>query len=95
MERADVRAQLHDEELRTLDALVASLPDRAASLDACGIPETLVHGDFHPGNWRWDGRSLVLLDWGDTGVGHPMLDISSFQQHVPDEARARLPAGQS
>jgi hypothetical protein len=92
VERADVRAQLRGEELRTLDALVASLPVRAASLDACGIPETLVHGDFHPGNWRWDGRSLVLLDWGDTGVGHPMFDMSSFQQYVPDEARARIRA---
>jgi hypothetical protein len=31
---------------RALDALTGRLPDRFAALDACGIPETLVHGDF-------------------------------------------------
>jgi hypothetical protein len=88
--RADVRAQLADEELRALDTLTGSLPDRFAALDACGIPETLVHGDFSPGNWRSHGHSLVLLDWGDAGVGHPMLDMSSFEEYVPDEVRPRV-----
>jgi Phosphotransferase enzyme family len=88
--RAEVRAQLTDGELRGLDALVGSLPMRLETLDACGIPETLVHGDFHPGNWRSDGHSLVLLDWGDAGVGHPMLDMSSFDQYVPDDIRPRI-----
>jgi len=88
--RAAVRAQLTDAELRDLDALVAGLSDRFGALDACGIPETLVHGDFHPGNWRFDGRSLVLLDWGDVGVGHPMHDISSFEAYVPEDIRPRI-----
>jgi hypothetical protein len=88
--RPEVRAQLTDAELRALDALVGSLRTRFEALDACGIPETLVHGDFHPGNWRSDGRSLVLLDWGDSGVGHPMLDMSSFDQYVPEDVRPRI-----
>ena len=88
--RAGVRAQLTSDELRDLDAVVGDLPDRFAALDACGIPESLVHGDFHPGNWRSDGRSLVLLDWGDVGVGHPMLDMSSFEKYVPDEIQPRI-----
>ncbi len=88
--RADVRAQLGDAELRALDALNESLPDRFAALDACGIPETLVHGDFQSGNWRSDGHSLVLLDWGDAGVGHPMLDMSSFEEYVPDDVWPRV-----
>jgi Ser/Thr protein kinase RdoA (MazF antagonist) len=88
--RSDVRAQLLSEELTALDVLVGSLPDRFAALDACGIPETLVHGDFHPGNWRYDGRSLVLLDWGDVGVGHPMLDMSSFDAYVPTDVMPRI-----
>jgi hypothetical protein len=90
--RSDVRAQLTNGELRALDPLTESLPARLAALDACGIPETLVHGDFHPGNWRSDGHSLVLLDWGDTGVGHPMLDMSSFEEYVPDDVRPRVRA---
>ncbi len=88
--RPDVRAQLTDPERREVDALVGSLPDRVAALAACGVPETLVHGDFHPGNWRFDGRSLVLLDWGDVGVGHAMLDMSSFEAYVPADVRPRV-----
>jgi hypothetical protein len=88
--RSDVRAQLVSEELTALDVLVGSLPDRFAALDDCGIPETLVHGDFHPGNWRYDGRSLVLLDWGDVGVGHPMLDMSSFEAYVPTDVMPQI-----
>jgi Phosphotransferase enzyme family len=88
--RADVRGQFTSDELGQLDALVGELPDRFTALDTCAIPETLVHGDFHPGNWRSDGRSLVLLDWGDVGVGHPMLDMSSFREYVPDDIRPRI-----
>src|SRR5439155_18060224 len=53
---------------------------------ACGLPETLVHGDFHPGNFRGDIALLVLLDWGDSGVGHPLLDQPAFLHSIPKEA---------
>jgi len=88
--RADVRVQVTGAELAALDTLTETLPARFAELGACGIPGTLVHGDFHPGNWRSDGESLVLLDWGDVGVGHPMLDMSSFLAYVPEDARPRV-----
>lgn len=51
------------------------LPGRFAELAACGVPDTLVHGDFHPGNVRSDGTTRVLIDWGDSVVGHPALDL--------------------
>ena len=35
---------------------------------------TLVHGDFHPGNWRGSAARMVLLDWGDSFVGDPRFD---------------------
>ena len=47
------------------------------------MPDTLVHGDFHPGNLRGDDTALVLLDWGDCGVGHPLLDEPAFLDRVP------------
>ena len=72
--RDDVRSTVSADERATLDGFVTDLPARLAAVDACGIPDTLVHGDFHPGNWRGD----VLLDWGDSGVGHPLLDASAF-----------------
>ena len=88
--RTEVRAQFSSDEIAALDALAGELPRRLADLTACGLPETLVHGDFHPGNWRADGGALVLLDWSDSGVGHPMLDFASFLPRVADEARGSV-----
>ncbi|GAB3600515.1 hypothetical protein GCM10027446_33860 [Angustibacter peucedani] len=85
--RADVRERLDDDELDPLDRLVAGLPDLVAELDACGLPDTLVHGDLHPGNWRHGPGGLLLLDWGDSGVGNPLLDQPAFLERVPDDVR--------
>ena len=90
--RPGVRAHLEDDERRSLDALTEGLSQRFAALEACGLADTLVHGDFHRGNWRFDGRSLVMLDWGDTGVGHPMLDLSPLKEDLSDEAWAHVRA---
>jgi len=57
-----------------VEALVAELPDRFDALGDCGLPDTLVHGDFHAGNWHGDR----LLDWGDSGFGHALLDQPAF-----------------
>ena len=66
-------------ELRTvLDPFVERLPQAFADLDSCGLPNTFVHGDFHPGNVRWTNDGPVVLDWGDAGVGHPLLDLPAF-----------------
>jgi Ser/Thr protein kinase RdoA (MazF antagonist) len=73
-----------------LDALLEGIDDRFDALEACGVPDTLMHGDFHPGNFRSDGRSLVLLDWGDSGLGHPLFDMSSFLDMTPGEHHASL-----
>jgi phosphotransferase family enzyme len=55
------------------DAL-ALLP-RWRELAECGLPDTLVHGDFHPGNWRSDrGGPPVVLDFADAHFGSPVLD---------------------
>ena len=90
LRRADVRSQLTADELDRLDGVVADLPRRLAALRGCGLPDTLVHGDFHPGNWRSSGGDLVLVDWGDSGVGHPLLDLPGFLQRVPEGARERV-----
>jgi Ser/Thr protein kinase RdoA (MazF antagonist) len=67
----------------TLDLFERTLPQRLADVAACGLDDTLVHGDFWPGNLRGDERSLTLLDWGDSGIGHPLLDQSAFLDRTP------------
>jgi phosphotransferase family enzyme len=77
------------------------VPDWRASklpfeeLAGCAIADSLVHGDFHPGNFRGDDRRLVLLDWGDCGIGHPLLDQAAFLERADPGARAALRAHSS
>jgi Ser/Thr protein kinase RdoA (MazF antagonist) len=73
-----------------LAGLINGLPARFEQLAGCAIPDSLVHGDFHPGNVRGDGRRLVLLDWGDCGIGHPLLDQAAFMERVAPEDRGAL-----
>ncbi len=73
-----------------LASFVGGLAARFAAIEAAGLPATLVHGDFHPGNLRGDGTSLVLLDWGDCGVGHPLLDRAAFFERVAPDVAAEV-----
>jgi len=77
--------ELDAEDRQALDAFIRGLPSRFEEVAACGLPDTLVHGDFHPGNTRGDGKSITLLDWGDCGVGNPLLDQSAFLDRVPSD----------
>jgi len=47
-----------------------------------GLPDTLVHGDFYPGNWKSSG---VVIDWSDVVWGHPALDVSKLLMFCPPE----------
>jgi hypothetical protein len=78
--------QLATDDRAALYGFVTGLADRLADVTACGLHDTLVHGDFHPGNFRGDDTSLVLLDWGDSGVGHPLLDEPAFLDRVRADA---------
>jgi Phosphotransferase enzyme family len=77
--------EISAEDRATLAGFVRGLPSRFDEAAACGLQDTLVHGDFHPGNFRGDERTLTLLDWGDCGVGHPLLDLPAFLERVPKD----------
>ncbi len=66
----------------TLADFVEGLSSRFEAVAACGLDDGLVHGDCHPGNVRGEGSNLVLLDWGDCGVGHPLLDMPGFLDRI-------------
>ena len=82
--------QLAPADRAVLAAFVEGLPERFRAIAEAGLPDTLVHGDFHPGNARGHGTSLVLLDWGDSSVGHPLLDQPAFLGRVPAPALSRI-----
>jgi Ser/Thr protein kinase RdoA (MazF antagonist) len=58
-----------------------------AALDDCGLPDTIVHGDFHPGNWRCDGGPPVVVDFADAHFGNPLLDGLRVCDFLPEAKR--------
>lgn len=91
-QRDDVRTTLDAQSLSALDALVDALPAQLDALAACGIPPTLVHGDLHQGNVLDGADGPVVLDWGDSSVGHPFFDIVAFCHRLPEADHAVIEA---
>jgi len=89
-QREDVRTTLDAAALRALDALIDALPTQLDALAACGIPPTLVHGDLHQGNVLDGPDGPVVLDWGDSSVGHPLLDLPAFCHQLPAAEHAAV-----
>ena len=88
-------AAVAEPDLGTVDGLrdlIAGLPRRLDALAGCGLPDTLVHGDLHPGNTRVDGDRVVVMDWGDSTVGHPALDILRLTEGLPPDGAQTLVA---
>ncbi len=61
---------------------IARLYDRAASLKAMcntlasySVPQTLVHGDLHPGNIAQAQGKYRFFDWTDGCISHPFFDL--------------------
>lgn len=74
-------------ERRALAGLMRRLPALIAEIEACGVPDTLVHGDFHAGNVAGRPDGYVILDWGDSYVGHPLSDELAFVERLPAQVQ--------
>jgi hypothetical protein len=80
-----VGGELSPGELRAARSLNA----RWEMLADCGLPDTVVHGDFHPGNWRRGDGAPVVLDFADAHLGNPVLDgLRAIDFLPPDRRRA-------
>ncbi|MEU2613003.1 aminoglycoside phosphotransferase family protein [Micromonospora sp. NPDC007271] len=85
-----IRDRLAPHDLSAVADLLAGLDDRLDRVRDCGLPDTLVHGDLHPGNVRGDGRRRAVIDWGDAFVGHPAFDILRLTETLDPAAAAPL-----
>ncbi|HEX3648834.1 MAG TPA: phosphotransferase [Pseudonocardiaceae bacterium] len=75
-------AQLPHADRTTLHQLAHTLTELAS----CGIPDTLRHGDFHPGNVRTHNGHHVILDWADSAIGNPVFDLIRLRGPDGDDA---------
>lgn len=82
--------QLNAKQRAILETFRNDLPDRLRRLRECEVPDTIVHGDYHPGNWRGDGKNLAILDWGDCYIGNPLLDRPALLERVPADDVAQV-----
>ena len=60
------------EDKALLDAFIDRIPDR----------NTFVHMDYHPKNVMLSNNELVLIDVGDSGLGHPIADLLVTYAHL-------------
>ena len=59
-------------------AVVDAVAAAVARVEALGLPESVVHGDFHSGNAAFvDGR-IVIIDWSDAAIGNPAIDLVTW-----------------
>ncbi|MEU4776687.1 aminoglycoside phosphotransferase family protein [Micromonospora sp. NPDC023633] len=81
-----IRDRLAGYDTSCVASLLAGLAARLDEVRGCGLPETLVHGDLHPGNVRASAGRHVVIDWGDAFVGHPAFDALRLAEGLPDAA---------
>lgn len=63
------------EEIKRLQRLESRFEEMCLQLSAYGVPQTLLHGDFHGGNLLIRDGKLLIFDWTDGCIGHPFLDL--------------------
>jgi hypothetical protein len=68
----------HDELLLLGDRIHSALD----ALEALGIPETLGHLDFNPGNIIVSPSRCTFLDWAEAYVGNPFFSLEYLREHL-------------
>ena len=51
-------------------------------LESSGIPDTLGHSDFNPGNILVGSEHCVFIDWAEAHVSHPFLTFEYLIAHM-------------
>ena len=49
-------------------------------INAIPFRNTIIHGDYHPGNIMISDGELILIDMGDVSLDHPVIDLLSTYQ---------------
>ncbi|MFL5778653.1 MAG: phosphotransferase family protein [Chloroflexota bacterium] len=58
--------------------VLAALAGSVARVEAVGLPESVVHGDFHSGNAALVDDRIVIIDWSDAAIASPAIDLVTW-----------------
>lgn len=93
--RAEMRAfyEVNEAEAERLAGRLRALPELCAELTACGIPDTLMHGDLWGPNVimrdTFSSKSPIIFDWTDGAISHPFFDIFCLLWAEKNDAKRR------
>jgi aminoglycoside phosphotransferase (APT) family kinase protein len=94
LEDPDAIGQLESEEVEKLKAFAPRLKEMCDQLASYGVPQTLIHGDFHGGNVVVKEGRYIIFDWTDAAVSHPFFDLPTlFEFDVPADEREGVAEG--
>lgn len=74
---------------------VAATRDAVARIATLEFPTTLVHGDFHAGNAALIDDRAVIIDWSDSAISNPAVDLATWlawSRKEPEEQRVAIDA---
>nr|WP_225225499.1 phosphotransferase [Komarekiella delphini-convector] len=77
--------RLSETEITTLPCLTLQLMRMCYELSTYGIPQTLIHGDFHCDNVIVTDEKFIYFDWSDGAVSHPFFDAIFFLQDITQQ----------
>lgn len=80
-------APFTDEEMDKLRAHLPEYQNLCAELAECGIPYSLEHGDFWPGQVVLKGENYVFIDWSDSSISFPFFSMNFLEEdgvQLPD-----------
>jgi hypothetical protein len=84
--------RLEPHERAQLPIRAKQLREAISELSSIGLPETLLHGDLHPGNVAVRDSQVLAFDWTDASWSHPFLDLVTFieEERSPLSADPRV-----
>ncbi len=82
---ANLHRALDSAAAATLRRSAAVIEAACADVAAAGLPETLLHTDFHPGNAVLRDHGVLLHDWSCAEAGPAMLDIATWCYRASDD----------
>jgi hypothetical protein len=76
---------LSENQIDRLRSLAPQLITICYELANCGIPQTLIHGDFHCDNVMVTDEGYIYFDWSESAVSHPFFDAIFFLHDITQE----------